>query len=207
LKIKGAKKLKVKTVDVFVGGDEEGQDVFIKLKGLPFDIVENLLGEIPDPTPPKGEVMRDGRGQTVMDSRGIPKQVEKIDDPGYLAEVSRANTARSIGMLMECLVPGQLEFESKREDFPNATDYYFAIKAEMGRDGIGLGAFTNLILAVEKVCEVTQGEIKAAKHLLDNCVKPKKEKEFPGHPSTGGSESNKSSRKAGKASTGASKPY
>lgn len=166
MKFKGAKKIKKKTADVIVGYDADGNPVSVIVEAMPLGGLESINDEIPEPTPPKGQVLRDGRGETIKDERGIPKQQLLTDDPDYLDAVAERKRAVSIAIILACLRDGEIEIETNRDDYEDPKSYYLAVRDEMSNAGVSLGALTRLLYAAMDVCDMSAGEIDTAKRTL-----------------------------------------
>ena len=114
----------------------DGRAWTIILQALPYGFPEKNEREIPAPIPPS-EFARGSDGKILRDEDGLAVRQVRREDPNYRAEVNRVNQLRTIAALVAALAADpEVQFESKRKDFPSIRAWAEAVEKEIAAAGI-----------------------------------------------------------------------
>ena len=136
-------------------------DMTIQIQALSADYDDMVESELPSPQPERLGVEKDGKGNPVLDADQKPIIRYKDDDPDYLKAASQNGKLHAIYLLVEGIVPGQLEFEAQK-DPDNRRAYYEAVLVELKDFGFSMGDLLKVVRAVSKLSGITEEDIKVA---------------------------------------------
>lgn len=158
--------LKRRRKQVVIGELEDGSPAVIELEEPAFGLMDRLNAEIPEPTPPPGDFVRDNLGRILKDAAGKQIRQPNPQDEAY----KRANEERALlyifAVTMELIVPGQITFATKREDFASGTEYYRALREEVERSPIGHAGVDAMAAAMFELRRIEQKDVDEARKLL-----------------------------------------
>ena len=167
MRIAGAGHLKRRTEDVFVGHDEDGREVYVKILAPRAGLLEDIAVELPIPEVPKtGKVMRNDRNQIIKNPDGTPAQEQNLSDPKFLSELKVVNGLRTIASIYHCVDPTQVQFSTPRDPKKSHRDFYEAVRLEMHEAGFDFAVINALEQAVDRLSIITKEEVDAAADVL-----------------------------------------
>lgn len=140
---------------------DDSPAIVLRVHNLPPDYGESVESELPTPVATRAGWEKDEKGRLVQgpDGRPLPKYL--TDDGGYRKRLREVQQLQAVKMIVDALVPGQIEFGVRRED-EEPMEYYRAIRQEMKEFGFGVGDFVALVTAISDVSGVSEEEVKAA---------------------------------------------
>lgn len=172
MKILGHTKIRPRMKDVVVGYDDHDMPIVLRLSAPRLNRLDEIEATMPLPlAPATKEVKRDKRGRPLKDAAGNVQVVRDENDPKHLKVCERVEKARTIAMIVECLVDGQVEYETPKptngaEGEP-VVDYYHRIWSEFEQAGLDTGAYRSLTnAAVQLSMPMSAEEVEEAKSLL-----------------------------------------
>ena len=134
--------------------------MMIQIQALPPDYDDEVESELPSPQPERLGVEKDKKGNPVLDSDNKPIIRYKDDDPEYMKASSRNGKLHAIYLMVQGLVPGQIEFTAQKDgDLPA---YYHSVLIELREFGFSMGDLLGLVRAISKLSGITSEDIKAA---------------------------------------------
>lgn len=135
--------------------------ITLKIQALAPDYDDSVEAELPSPQPERLGVEKDGKGKVLMDESNRPVVRYKDQDPAYLKAVSKNGKLQAIKMLVDGLVPGEMDFDAKLDpDDPPA--FYRAVLAELKAFGFTMGDLLGIVKAVGALSGIGDEEIKIA---------------------------------------------
>lgn len=135
-------------------------DMVIQIQAVPPDYDDQVESELPSPQPERLGVEKDANGKTILDDDKKPIIRYKEDDPEYMRKASRSGKLHAIYLMIEGIVPGQLEFQAERDpnDLPA---YYEAVLIELRDFGFSMGDLLKLVRTISKLSGITKEDVKA----------------------------------------------
>ena len=136
-------------------------DMPIQIQALPPDYDDQVEAELPSPQPERLGMEKDSKDRVILDENQKPLVRYKDDDPDYLKAVSQNGKLHAIYLMVEGIVPGQIQFEAQK-DPDNPREFYKAVMGELRDFGFSMGDLLKLVRAISKLSGITEEDIKAA---------------------------------------------
>jgi hypothetical protein len=136
-------------------------DMTIQIQALPPDYDDQVEAELPSPQPERLGVEKDAKGNPILDSENKPIIRYKDDDLEHLKAASRMGKLHAIYLMVEGIVPGQIEFQVQKD--PDKREaFYEAILVELREFGFSMGDLLKIVKAISKLSGISAEDIKAA---------------------------------------------
>jgi hypothetical protein len=133
----------------------------IQIQALPPDYDDQVEAELPSPQPERLGVEKDAKGNPILDSENKPIIRYKDDDLEHLKAASRMGKLHAIYLMVEGIVPGQIEFQVQKD--PDKREaFYEAILVELREFGFSMGDLLKIVKAISKLSGISAEDIKAA---------------------------------------------
>lgn len=150
----------IKETEEFVIRDntEHGRIAFT-LQALPPDWDESAEEELPSPKPPRLGFEMNKKGRVMMDTDG--ERIEKFneDDPTYLAALRDHYKLLAVKMILDAIVPGQIEFSAATKD-DGLAEFYRSALVEMKQFGFSIGDIVALGKKVTNLSGLDDDDVK-----------------------------------------------
>lgn len=161
MKIKGQKKDFFRTKEVIIP-DSNNEPFIFTLYTLPIDVYDELRKEFPKLTPPK-TFAKDKNGKLEKGQDGKPVVIYDDDDEKYQEQKKEIDSLQSVALLVKALSKDpNVEFEAKRESYPDNLSYYRALHAEI-KQSLPLGVFLKLVEETSQMMQIKSDEVEEAK--------------------------------------------
>lgn len=143
------------------GWGDDAPPITLTVRSLPPDYGEKTEELLPSPTPPRlGPEMVNGRVVRDEDNRPLIKYDEH--NPEYRKELRETNQLQSVKMILDGLMPGQIEFETPGSPEEDARAFYRGIRDEMTAFGFGLGDHLRLVEEIARVSNIDERDLEGA---------------------------------------------
>lgn len=168
MRIIGAGAIQPRRKMVYIGCDADGKRIGIWIRAPKLNSGLGVAKDLPAPAPPQGAVLRDERGRMIKDMQtGIPKREVLRGSPEHLESIRDNEALRTIALLVDCIEPGQIEFDAKREAFSSGKSYWEAISKELMEAGITTAVLDKMIEAADSMADVDQEEFEEANEAIE----------------------------------------
>lgn len=158
--------LKRRRKSVVIGERPDGSPATIEMEEAPFGLIDRIDSEIPEPTPPPGDFVRDNLGRIIKDAAGKQIRGKNKEDEAYKKAVEQRARLFLFAVAMEMIVPGQVTFETQRESFKKPAAYYKALRKEVEDSPLGHAGVDALVTAALELRKLEQKDVDAARKTL-----------------------------------------